>query len=80
MLELLLVEDNARLRPALKAGLDATGEIRVVHDCDTGEAALAYCLDTPPQVILMDVHLASAMNGIEAAVAIRRECPVAGGF
>jgi len=75
MLDLLLVEDNARLRPALAAGLTATGAVRIVRECDTGEAALACCREHPPQVILMDVQLAGAMNGIAAAVAIRRECP-----
>jgi DNA-binding NarL/FixJ family response regulator len=75
MLSLLLVEDNPKLRPALKSGLEATGALRVAHDCDSGEAALEYCLARPPDVILMDVQLAGAMNGIEAAVAIRREFP-----
>jgi DNA-binding NarL/FixJ family response regulator len=74
-LNLLLVEDNEKLRPALKTGLQATGALRVVHDCASGEAALAHCLDEPPDVILMDVQLAGEMNGIEAAVAIRREFP-----
>jgi DNA-binding NarL/FixJ family response regulator len=75
MLDILLVEDNARLRPALKAGLEATGAVRVVGDCDTGEAALACCLEHPPHAILMDVQLAGTLNGIEAAAAIRREYP-----
>jgi DNA-binding NarL/FixJ family response regulator len=75
MLNLLLVEDNDRLRAALTAGLQATGEVRVVYDCDAGEAALEYCLVEPPTAVLMDVQLAGNMNGIEAAVAIRREFP-----
>ncbi len=75
MLELLLVEDNARLREAMKTGLEATGEVRVAHDCDSGEAALEHCLRSAPGVILMDVQLAGEMNGIESAVAIRRELP-----
>ena len=75
MLNLLIVEDNPKLRPALKSGLGATGIVRVAHDCESGEAALDYCLHTPPDVILMDVQLAGEMNGIEAAVAIRREFP-----
>ncbi len=72
---LLLVEDNEKLRPVLGAGLENTGALRVVHACGTGEEALAYCLEQPPDVIVMDVQLAGAMNGIEAAVAIRREFP-----
>ena len=93
MLNLLLVEDNEKLRRAMRTGLEATGQVRVVHDCNSGEAALAYCLETSKtsqvsgqpdgwhdlqglmDVILMDVQLAGAMNGIQAAVAIRRELP-----
>jgi len=79
MLNLLLVEDNDRLRGALTSGLEATGDVRVLHACDSGEDALEHCLAStlaqPPDVILMDVQLAGAMNGIAAAVAIRREFP-----
>src|SRR5215207_3197300 len=75
MLSLLLVEDNERLRRALAAGLEETGEVRVALGCGSGEEALAHCLNAPPQAILMDVQLAGRMNGIEAAVAIRREFP-----
>jgi DNA-binding NarL/FixJ family response regulator len=75
MFETLLVEDHPRLRAAMKTGLEASGQVRVACDCDSGEAALAYCLSSPPQVILMDVQLDGEMNGIQAAVAIRREFP-----
>lgn len=75
ILRLLLVEDNERLRSALQSGLNATGAVQVVQTCSTGEAALDHCLADPPQVILMDVQLAREMNGIQAAVAIRRELP-----
>jgi len=74
-LTLLIVEDNPRLRPALCGGLAATGEVRVAHACDSGEEALEFCLAQPVDAILMDVQLAGKMNGIEAAVAIRREFP-----
>ncbi|NJL92813.1 MAG: response regulator transcription factor [Anaerolineae bacterium] len=73
---LLLVEDNLRLREGLRQGFEATGQVRVVGACSTGEAAIEFCFaQAAPQIILMDVALASAMNGIEAAVAIRREFP-----
>lgn len=75
VLTVLLVEDNERLRLALRSGLEETGVVQVAHACDTGEEAVEYCLGSPPQVILMDVQLAGQMNGIEAAVAIRRERP-----
>lgn len=75
MLALLLVEDNQKLRAALKLGLEQTGAVQVVADCDSGEAAFELSLRHPPNAVLMDVHLAGDMNGIEAAVAIRRELP-----
>lgn len=75
MIRLLVVEDNEKLRPALCAGLAATGVITLVGDCGSGEEALARCVESPPDAILMDVQLAGEWNGIEAAVAIRREHP-----
>jgi DNA-binding NarL/FixJ family response regulator len=75
LINLLLVEDNAKLRSALRSGLEATGEVRTIHDCDSGEAALEFCLAEPPAAVLMDVQLKGPMNGVQAAVAIRREFP-----
>jgi len=76
MLSLLVVEDNDRLREALAAGLVATGRMAVVGACASGEAALEHCLQAgAPEATLMDVQLAGELNGIAAAVAIRREFP-----
>ena len=77
MKNILIVEDNEKLRPALNAGLQAIDDVQVVYDCPTGEAALEFCLTDEAGVdaILMDVQLAGEMNGIETAVAIRREFP-----
>ncbi len=75
MITLILVEDNQRLRRALKIGLEATSEVKVLYDCESGEETLSRCLRQPPDVILMDVQLTGHMNGIQAAVAIRREFP-----
>jgi len=78
-MRLLLVEDNARLRKALRAGLESTGTVQVVHDCASGEEALEYCLSSTAnreaEIVLMDVQLSGELNGIQAAIAIRREFP-----
>jgi DNA-binding NarL/FixJ family response regulator len=75
-LRVLLVEDNERLRPAMKSGLENTREIKIVGDVESGEKALDFVLSNArPDAILMDVQLAGKMNGVEAAVAIRREFP-----
>ena len=76
MISVLLVEDNASLRRAMRAGLEATGQVRVSGEAATGEEAVTKALATAPDVILMDVQLAGGkLNGIQAAVAIRRELP-----
>ncbi|MFZ6028450.1 MAG: response regulator [Chloroflexota bacterium] len=76
-MNLLLVEDNPNLRPALKSGLEAIPDVRILFDCERGEEALAWCLasEVLPEGILMDVQLAGDMNGIQTAVALRREFP-----
>ncbi len=75
MLSLLIVEDNANLRAALQAGLQATGQVQVLAGCEKGEDALGLCLEHQPQAVLMDVHLAGELNGIQSAVELRREFP-----
>ncbi len=95
MRKVMVVEDNLKLRPALKAGLEATGRVSVVADFGSGEEALSYFdslagndasateslpdsskdIHPVPEAILMDVQLAESMNGIQVAVAIRREFP-----
>lgn len=74
-MRVLIVEDNERLAHALVRGLEALGTISVTAKAASGEAALESCLTTPPEAILMDVALASVMNGIDTAVAIRKEFP-----
>lgn len=75
LLTCLVVEDNAALRKALCEGLEATRRVGVAGAMASGEEALAFCLATPVQAILMDVQLEGALNGIQAAAAIRREFP-----
>ncbi len=75
MLNLLLVEDNEKLRIALTTGLEATKEIKVIASCESGEKAFELCLDNIPDIIIMDVQLAGKINGIQAAINIRREFP-----
>lgn len=74
-IDLLVVEDNQKLRSALISGLHDTGWINIVYDCDNGEDALQYCLSQLPQAILMDVQLAGDKNGIQSSVEIRKEFP-----
>lgn len=75
MLKLFVVEDNLRLRPALIQGLEETGQVQVIGKTGAGGQVVSLCLGERPDVVLMDVQLEDAMNGIEAAVALRKEYP-----
>jgi DNA-binding NarL/FixJ family response regulator len=89
MLRLLLVEDHKSVRQALREGLEATGQVRVVAEAATAREAITIALDSAPdaggpEVALMDVELRDpelgatgglAQSGVGAAVAIRRERP-----
>ncbi len=74
-LNIWIVEDNPALSRALKAGLEATGAAAVCGQFARAEDALAQLPSGPPEAVLMDVHLAGELNGIQAAVALRREYP-----
>jgi DNA-binding NarL/FixJ family response regulator len=75
-IRLLIVEDNERLSPALASGLEETERVEVLGAVSSGEDALVLCQkDDLPEAILMDVALAGEMNGIQAAVEIRRAVP-----
>ena len=73
MIRLLVVEDNQALRSAMKSGLEDTGKVSVIAQTASGEEAVSLAIAEPPDAILMDVQLSGGMNGVEAAVAIRRE-------
>nr|MBF6590559.1 response regulator transcription factor [Ktedonobacterales bacterium] len=82
MIRLLLVEDHRSVRQALREGLEATGEIRVVAEASTAREAIAAAeMTADVDAALMDVELrdaelgAAALSGVGAAVAIRRERP-----
>lgn len=78
ILHIWFVEDNLLLQRALKAGLEATGSVQVTRTAESGEAILSALHAgqpdlAPPDAVLMDVALAGELNGIQTAVALRRE-------
>lgn len=76
MIATLVVEDSQDLRQGLVRGLEATGQVRVVGQARTGEQAVTLALERAPAAVLMDVELRGGeLNGIQAAVALRRELP-----
>ena len=74
LLKIIIIEDNLKLRKALKQGLEETGKVSVLYDCDSGEAAIEFCRKTEVDVLLFDVQIVGP-NGIESTIQIRKEFP-----
>ena len=69
---ILIVEDDAILVNHLEQTLIQIG-YQVSGLAATGEAAIELALAQKPDAILMDIHLRSAMTGIQAAAEIHRQ-------
>lgn len=74
-MRLFIVEDNDSLRSALVEGFSALTGVDVSGSSASGEEAIDQCLAQTPDAVLMDIQLSGKINGIQAAVAIRREFP-----
>lgn len=64
IIDVVIVEDDARVRRTLAGIIDKTGSCRCVGDYGTAEAALEEIPRSKPQVVLMDIDL-PGMNGVE---------------
>lgn len=70
----LIVEDESIIALATKANLKRMG-CEVVATAATGQQAVDFAVRTRPDVVLMDIMLEGAMDGIEAAARIRESRP-----
>ena len=74
-LRLLVVEDEALVAEEIRDRLGRL-KIEVVAVADTGEQALRAMVETQPDLVLMDIRLKGALDGIEAAALIRERFDV----
>jgi len=66
----LIVEDESIVALGLQDRLERLG-YDVAGIVESGESAVARAVERRPDIILMDINLAGAMDGIAAADAIR---------
>ncbi len=70
---ILIVEDEAIIAYDLASKVQRLG-YEVVGIASTGEEAIELSRKHRPVLVLMDIQLAGAMDGIEAAQQIQNEC------
>ncbi len=71
---IVLTDDHAVVRGALKALLDAQDDLEVVGEASDLESARAAIRDLQPDVLILDVNLPDGL-GVDAVAGLREESP-----
>ncbi|MDR7276245.1 chemotaxis-specific protein-glutamate methyltransferase CheB [Catenuloplanes atrovinosus] len=74
MIRVLVVEDSATVRAALREALTLDPGVQIVGEAVSGTEAVEKCRRLRPDVITMDVML-PGMSGLEATEQIMQSCP-----
>lgn len=73
-IRIVIVDDHAIIRSALRKFLEAQPDMRIVGEAATGLQALAMVRALQPDIVLLDVEL-PGMKGDEVANLIRAQAP-----
>jgi DNA-binding NarL/FixJ family response regulator len=73
-IRVVVADDHALVREGVRALLDGCPDITVVGEAADGLQAIEQCRLRQPDVLLLDVAM-PGLGGLEAALAVRRECP-----
>jgi len=74
LIKILLVDDHELVRTGINKILNEVKGFNVVSECESGEEAVKFCRQTPPDVILMDMDM-PGMGGLEATKKILHFSP-----
>jgi DNA-binding NarL/FixJ family response regulator len=71
----VIVDDEPLFRELLVRSLSAEAGIEVVSEAEDGNTAVTIARDINPDVVIMDIELPGEIDGIEAALQIKKEKP-----
>jgi len=74
MIRVLLVDDHAVVRTGFRLLLQSTGEVTVIGEAESGEAACRLYAELEPDVVVMDIAM-PGMGGLEALRRMRARHP-----
>ena len=73
-IRVIAVDDHQVVRGGIRYALLAYDDVELVGEAHSGEDAVRLCLQTQPDVVLMDMMM-GGMDGVETTRAIREQCP-----
>lgn len=73
--KIVIVEDEALFRELLRRTLESEPGLKVVGEAEEGETAIRLVEELNPDVVLMDIELLGELDGIEAALQIKKTRP-----
>ena len=73
-LRVLLVDDHARVRAALRDLLQSYPNLSLVGEASNGEEAIRLVRELLPSVVVMDINMPK-LNGIDATMRIKTSYP-----
>ncbi len=75
---LIVADDEALFRELLCRTLSAEAGLEVVGVVGDGESAVRLARQEKPDVVIMDIEMPGKLDGIEAALKIKKERPQSG--
>lgn len=74
LIKVLIADDHAIFRQALRRVLSDHADIAVVGEAEDGQAALVKAVQLAPDIVLMDIAM-PGLNGIEATRQLKQDLP-----
>ena len=74
MIKILVVDDHAFLRDAIRSILEVESDMKVIGEASSGDEVLGKVEECRPDCILMDINL-PGKNGIEATELVKKNYP-----